>query len=163
MSNEIGCPKCGSTQLTANQKGFSGKKAVAGAMLTGGIGLLAGTLGSKKIKITCLACGTSFSPGHGRDLSRRSQLPSLTATTINDKSLDEKDKIVLAACTNGGRPTKLHAIKVCQEVLNMNAFEAKIHVEALMNKNGIEDKKSGCLGLIAMIIASSAVFLMLMI
>ena len=64
-SPEIKCPKCGSTQLTANKKGFSGKKAVGGALLTGGIGLLAGTIGSNKIKITCLACGHQFKPGEG--------------------------------------------------------------------------------------------------
>ena len=47
MENEIHCPKCGSTQITANKKGFSGKKAVVGALLTGGtLGLLAGTLGT---------------------------------------------------------------------------------------------------------------------
>lgn len=62
---QILCPKCGSDQVTANKKGFSGKKAVAGAVLTGGIGLLAGTLGSNKIKITCLSCGHEFKPGQG--------------------------------------------------------------------------------------------------
>jgi DNA-directed RNA polymerase subunit RPC12/RpoP len=60
---EIKCPKCGSTQLTANKKGFSGAQAVGGAILTGGIGLLAGTIGSNKIKITCLNCGHQFMPG----------------------------------------------------------------------------------------------------
>ena len=62
-TTEIKCPKCGSTQLTANKKGFSGTKAIGGAILTGGIGLLAGTIGSNKIKITCLACGNQFNPG----------------------------------------------------------------------------------------------------
>ena len=62
---QILCPKCGSDQVTANKKGFSGRKAVAGAVLTGGIGLLAGTLGSNKIKITCLSCGHQFKPGQG--------------------------------------------------------------------------------------------------
>jgi DNA-directed RNA polymerase subunit RPC12/RpoP len=62
-SDEIRCPKCGSNQLAANKKGFSGKKAVAGAILTGGIGLLAGTIGSNKIIITCLNCGNQFKPG----------------------------------------------------------------------------------------------------
>jgi len=57
------CPKCKSTQISANKKGFSGKKAVAGAVLTGGIGLLAGTMGSNKIIITCLSCGNQFKPG----------------------------------------------------------------------------------------------------
>ena len=61
--NQILCPKCGSNQLTAHKKGFSGKKAVAGAILTGGIGLLAGTIGSNKIIITCLNCGHQFKPG----------------------------------------------------------------------------------------------------
>lgn len=61
--SEIKCPKCGSTQITANKKGFSGGKAVAGAILTGGIGLLGGFLGSSKVKITCLNCGHSWSPG----------------------------------------------------------------------------------------------------
>lgn len=65
MSNEIHCPKCNSTQLHSEKKGFSGKKAVAGAVLTGGVGLLAGTIGSNKIIITCLACGHKFSPGKG--------------------------------------------------------------------------------------------------
>jgi len=60
---EIRCSKCGSNQVTADKKGFSGKKAVVGAALTGGIGLLAGTIGSNKIKITCLSCGHEFKPG----------------------------------------------------------------------------------------------------
>ncbi|HSZ86945.1 MAG TPA: hypothetical protein VK787_13005 [Puia sp.] len=63
MTNEVLCPKCGSNQISAHKKGFSGKKAVAGAVLTGGVGLLAGTIGSNKIKITCLACGYAFNPG----------------------------------------------------------------------------------------------------
>ncbi|MBS7566166.1 hypothetical protein KHS38_17285 [Mucilaginibacter sp. Bleaf8] len=65
---EIHCPKCGSTQLSANKKGFSGKKAVAGVLVTGGIGLFAGTIGSNKIIITCLNCGKDFKPGEGKTL-----------------------------------------------------------------------------------------------
>ena len=65
-SSEIRCPKCGSNQITADKKGFSGTKAVAGALLTGGIGLLAGTLGSNKVKITCLSCGHQFKPGQDK-------------------------------------------------------------------------------------------------
>ena len=50
------CPYCGSSNLTANTKGFGVGKALTGAMLTGGIGLLAGFVGSNKVKITCLSC-----------------------------------------------------------------------------------------------------------
>jgi hypothetical protein len=60
---QIACPKCGSTQLHADKKGFSGKKAVAGALLTGGIGLLAGTIGSNTVLVNCLACGHKWKPG----------------------------------------------------------------------------------------------------
>lgn len=62
QNESVKCPKCNSTQVVAFKKGFSGKKAVAGALLTGGIGLLAGTIGSNKIKLTCLSCGHEFSP-----------------------------------------------------------------------------------------------------
>ena len=68
---EIKCPKCSSTQLTANKKGLSGVQAVGGAILTGGIGLLAGTIGSGKIKITCLACGHQFKPGEDLRAARK--------------------------------------------------------------------------------------------
>ena len=61
-NNNIHCPKCNSTQLHFDKKGFSGKKAVVGAVLTGGIGLLAGTLGSNKILANCMSCGNQFSP-----------------------------------------------------------------------------------------------------
>lgn len=63
MENQVKCPRCQSTQVSANKKGFSGTKAVTGAVLTGGLGLLAGTIGGNKIKITCLKCGYAFSPG----------------------------------------------------------------------------------------------------
>lgn len=40
--DKLYCPKCGSSQLVANKKGFGAGKALTGAVLTGGIGLLAG-------------------------------------------------------------------------------------------------------------------------
>ena len=59
----IYCPKCLSTQLSINQKGFSAGNAFAGGLLLGPLGLLAGTSGSKKVRITCLKCGHKFYPG----------------------------------------------------------------------------------------------------
>ena len=61
--NLLHCPKCNSTQLSTNKKGFSGGKALAGAVLTGGIGLLAGTIGSGNVEITCLQCGYKYKAG----------------------------------------------------------------------------------------------------
>jgi len=62
-SGTIYCPKCLSTQLSVNQKGFSAGNAFAGGLLLGPLGLLAGASGSKKVRITCLKCGHKFYPG----------------------------------------------------------------------------------------------------
>jgi uncharacterized protein YacL len=63
MSDQvIYCPKCHSTNLHIDKKGFSGGKALAGAITFGMIGALAGTIGSNNIEITCLNCGHKFNP-----------------------------------------------------------------------------------------------------
>ena len=56
------CPYCGSTYITANKKGFGLGKALVGGFLTGGVGLLAGFIGSGKVKCTCLKCGQEWKP-----------------------------------------------------------------------------------------------------
>ena len=61
--DKLYCPYCGSSQLVANKKGFGAGKAITGAILTGGVGLLAGFIGSGKVKVTCLKCGNKWSPG----------------------------------------------------------------------------------------------------
>lgn len=58
------CPKCGSTSLSANKKGFGAGKAVAGMVVTGGVGgAVFGAVGSGKVVVTCLNCGYKFKPG----------------------------------------------------------------------------------------------------
>ena len=54
------CPRCGSTSLSGNKKGFGIGKAVVGAALVGPLGLVAGNLGAKKVQVTCLSCGKKF-------------------------------------------------------------------------------------------------------
>ena len=56
------CPNCRSTYITANKKGFGLGKALVGGVLTGGVGLLAGFIGSGKVKCTCLKCGYEWKP-----------------------------------------------------------------------------------------------------
>ncbi len=51
------CPKCGSTSLSGNKKGFGVGKAIVGAGLFGPMGLIAGNKGAKKVFVTCLNCG----------------------------------------------------------------------------------------------------------
>jgi len=59
----IKCRRCGSGQLSANNKGFGLGKAVAGGVLLGPAGLLAGFIGSGQVKITCLRCGHTWDAG----------------------------------------------------------------------------------------------------
>jgi len=56
------CPKCLSTSLSANKKGFGVGKALVGGALTGGVGLLAGAIGKNKMELYCMKCGNKFRP-----------------------------------------------------------------------------------------------------
>lgn len=62
-SRQVGCPRCGSTQITANKKGFSLGKALVGSAVTLPLGAVTGMIGKNKILITCLSCGKQFKPG----------------------------------------------------------------------------------------------------
>src|SRR5438093_12574829 len=58
----VKCPKCGSEHIAAGTRGFGLKKATAGGLLLGPVGLLGGLIGSKKVTVTCLKCGHSWEP-----------------------------------------------------------------------------------------------------
>lgn len=62
-SSAIHCPKCRSTQVSAQKQGFGLGKATVGGVLTGGVGLLGGFIRSRKVYLTCLKCGHRFKPG----------------------------------------------------------------------------------------------------
>ena len=62
QDNTAKCPRCNSTSLCADKKGFGFGKAIAGALLAGPIGLLAGGIGAKKMKIYCMSCGYEWKP-----------------------------------------------------------------------------------------------------
>lgn len=63
-NNKVCCPKCSSTQLSANKKGFSlGKALIGGVVLVPIAGVATGLIGKNKIIITCLSCGKQFKPG----------------------------------------------------------------------------------------------------
>ena len=62
QESQVACPKCNSTQITADRKGYGWGKAVGGGVLLGPIGLLGGFVGSRKVLITCLKCGHQWKP-----------------------------------------------------------------------------------------------------
>lgn len=90
--DKLYCPHCGSSQLVANKKGFGAGKAVTGAILTGGIGLLAGFIGSGNVKVTCLKCGKQWNPGE-----------LLTSPlTKEEKEKNEEDQKEREGCADAG-------------------------------------------------------------
>ncbi len=95
---DIGCPKCGSTQITANKKGYSAGKAITGAILTGGIGLIAGFHGSNKVTITCLACGNKFKAGQGKKVYRECQITEKNDLSKHSTNSTELNRIICTDC-----------------------------------------------------------------
>ena len=60
----IRCPKCGSTQLSANKQGYKIGRAVGVGLLTFGLGgIVAGAVGAGNVHITCLKCGYKWKAG----------------------------------------------------------------------------------------------------
>lgn len=53
------CPKCGGTLVAVGERtgGFSGKKAVVGAVVAGPVGVAAGALGKQLVTLKCEKCG----------------------------------------------------------------------------------------------------------
>lgn len=63
-SNAVACcPKCGSTSLSANKKGFGLLKGAAGVATFGAYGVVTAGIGKNKVIVTCLNCGHQFKPG----------------------------------------------------------------------------------------------------
>lgn len=117
------CPKCGSRELHAEHKGFSGGKALAGVVLTGGIGLLAGTIGSRDTQITCLKCGKKFKAGEA------------VVKKPNNNDVSEEEAQIIDIIQRQG---KLSAVKWYKEKYNCDLKEAKDVVDDIAAKHVTE-------------------------
>ena len=52
------CPICKNKMIPVSERrGFSGGKALAGAVLAGPVGLAAGLIGRRKTTVQCIKCG----------------------------------------------------------------------------------------------------------
>ena len=148
------CPKCGSRELHAEHKGFSGGKALAGALVTGGIGLLAGTIGSRDTQITCLRCGNRFKAGEAK----------VVRNTLNATNATAEEQEILDKINSQG---KLSTVKWYKETHNCGLAEAKDAVDAIVDKHSSElsyanTSGSGCsiIVLIGISITLGAMFIL---
>lgn len=57
------CPACHSRELQPERRGFSTGRAIAGALIFGPYGLLAGNAGASEEMLVCLKCGNRFKAG----------------------------------------------------------------------------------------------------
>ena len=127
----ICCPKCGSRELHAERKGFSGGKALAGAIITGGIGLLAGTIGSNDTQITCLKCGNKFKAGSAK-----------VVRSISDSNAASEEKKVIEILQSQG---PIYAVSWYKENHRCGLAEAKNYVDSIAEKHNIQSASgSGC-------------------
>lgn len=137
---KIHCPKCLSDQITDNPKGFSVGKAIGGAVITGGIGLLAGFHGNSNTIITCLNCGHQFKPGEGIiAYDAKSYIKEIDTEIIN----------ILKTSSS-----LLQAVQVCTQKRSMPFAEAKKYVEDIAGRANISlsNSKGGCAGIVAIIV-----------
>ena len=133
------CPKCGSRDLHAEHKGFSGGKALAGAIVTGGIGLLAGTIGSSDTQITCLKCSHKFKAGEARVVN-----PYETESEV-------EDEIIRLVQEDG----MLTAIQWYKEKMKCGLADAKNYVDTVLEKNNVTPPTKGCMTTILLVIGLS--------
>ncbi|MDR2233325.1 MAG: hypothetical protein LBE56_09405 [Tannerella sp.] len=131
------CPICLSRELHAEKSGFSGGKALVGAVLAGGMGLLAGSIGSNDIQITCLKCGNRFKAGEA----------------VIEKIKNESDKLIddklIEFITKG---EMISAVKFYKDTKKVGLKESKKYVDDLMKLKGITPSKSGgCAGVLLLL------------
>jgi hypothetical protein len=117
-----------------NQKGFGAGKALAGAVVIGGIGLLAGFIGSKKTTATCLACGKKFDPKDGYLKIRIMKDDSITNTVDVEREVAECKRIEAIANFSA------------DELEKKFKLWDKLHEKGLLNKDEVEQKKKEYLG-----------------
>ena len=122
------CPKCGSTQISVGKKGFSGKKAVAGAVLFGTIGAAAGTIGQNKVQLTCLNCGEQFKPGE----QLKGNKPEIK---IQGVSYSGPESRRLYKCNNCGKESSLEKNRPCPKCGKYLTKSELINIDQKLKKS----------------------------
>lgn len=143
--NQPHCLKCNSTQLHSDTKGFSAGKALVGGVLTGGIGLLAGFIGSRKIYLTCLNCGHQFMLQDYLDIQVKKQqkinadneAEKKLELRIRNKLSEEAIKNEIALQLNKGANTE-SVISTYMDRMISDRCTAQSEVNRIVKENNLE-------------------------
>jgi RNA polymerase subunit RPABC4/transcription elongation factor Spt4 len=153
------CPKCASKELHAEHKGFSGGKALAGAIVTGGIGLLAGTIGSRDVQITCLKCGNKFNAGDAKIEKRGVKADHLEHSVLNmlcDGNTIGAQRLYKSETNCSDHEAYSYIYKLLERVPNAQTPEQKEKMRKYYEE--LQNKK-GCMGVFLGLIAVSSFLL----
>ncbi|MDR1199280.1 MAG: zinc-ribbon domain-containing protein [Prevotellaceae bacterium] len=152
------CPHCNSKDLHSEKKGFSGGKALAGAVLTGGIGLLAGTIGSKDVQITCLKCGKKFKAGEAKIVRSMSdatekQLEDRVLFWLCENNTIEAENVYMLSTGCSRTMATQYILSVIDKVPALRTEEQK--EKAKKYYEDMKNKKGGCLGICLILITAT--------
>ena len=129
--DEVKCPKCGSSQISANKKGFNTGRAIAGGLISGNIWVAAaaGGIGMNELKLTCLACGHEWKIGRNTATQKEHE--------AFEKRVPRKDipQSALYRCECGWQGTQQYGHAFCERcnkqltdeniIQDFHAFEKK--------------------------------------
>lgn len=141
MNDEpIKCPKCGSSQIHVDKRGFKAGRAIAGGLLTGNILAAAacGGIGMNKIELTCIKCGHKF---------------NINNTALNEASIESDRKIAeFEKRVISKEDAEKYAMYKCDcgkvsSMLVRNPICPKCGRRQSENNFYIQEKRSGCLSL----------------
>ena len=154
MNDEpIKCPKCYSTQIHADKRGFKTGRAIAGGLITGNIlvTMASGGIGMNKIELTCLKCGHKFKPGEGGQI---------TQNTFSSQEIREFESHVIKP--EESEKTQMYRCDCGKEsCLPINSSICPKCGRRLNDNHKLIPTKSGCASVILLLILASAFALFL--
>ncbi|MBB4043885.1 DNA-directed RNA polymerase subunit RPC12/RpoP [Bacteroides reticulotermitis] len=156
----LGCPSCGSKDIHAEQKGFSGGKALVGSLAVGGIGILAGTIGSRDVNITCLKCGKKFKAGEAKtitvEIQENSEIDNLILKTfINAKGQDALDEIKRLYSSHINSDFNTFKDYIDRVAMNDKTILTDQQKEMMFKASNMDIKNIGCMSAILIFLSSS--------
>lgn len=178
MNDEpIKCPKCNSTQIHVDKRGFKTGRAIASGLLTGNIlvAAAAGGIGHDKIELTCLKCGCKFGI---KDIKNNVTTETYKPVNINYNS-GEFNTVICSKC--GGKTLSSHKYcSNCGKLLDNNdkriLLETPLTVSSCpkckqLSTKGVYCSKcgskiplssnKGCAGVVLIMIIAAFLFVML--